>query len=186
MLTHKGTQEIRTERLLLRRFRIDDYKAMFVWASNPEVTKYLSYFPHKNPDETKELLKIWVSKYDCDTAYRWAIEYNGILIGNIDVVEQSETECHLGWQIDSPYWNKGIMTEAAKAVLDYLFNIGFEKITSAHDTRNIGSGRVMQKIGMTKYDTIENYLLDRVDRIITKECYAIAKTDCLKLKGEKE
>lgn len=78
------------------------------------------------------------------------------------------------------------MTEAAKAVSEYLFNIGFEKITSAHDARNIGSGRVMQKIGMTKYDTIENYLLDRVDRIITKECYAITKTDWLKLKVEKE
>ncbi len=55
----------------------------------------------------------------------------------------------MGWQIDSPYWNKGIMTEAAIAVYDFLFNkVGFEYIEAAHIDKNIGSGRVMQKVGM--------------------------------------
>ena len=46
MLTHKGTKTIITERLILRQFRVDDANDMFVWASNPEVVKYLSYKPH--------------------------------------------------------------------------------------------------------------------------------------------
>lgn len=181
MLKHKGTQEIKTERLLLRRFLIDDYKDMYVFASSPEVTKYLSYKPHESPNTTKELLILWVNRYDNENTYEWAIEYNGKVIGSIDVVEQNETECYLGWQLDYPYWNKGIMTESAKAVVDYLFDVGFEKIGANHDTRNIGSGKVMQKIGMTKYATIENFLLDKVDRIIDKDCYAISKNEWLAL-----
>ena len=55
----------------------------------------------------------------------------------------------MGWQIDSTYWNRGIMTEAAKAVFNYLFNeVGFEYIEAAHIDKNVGSGRVMQKAGM--------------------------------------
>ena len=56
----------------------------------------------------------------------------------------------MGWQIDKPYWNRGYMTEAARAVFEYLFcEIGFHRIYSGHDTRNPASGKVMQKLGMT-------------------------------------
>ena len=60
MLTHKGTKTIITERLILRQFRVDDANDMFVWASNPEVVKYLSYKPHTSSKATAELLKGWV------------------------------------------------------------------------------------------------------------------------------
>ena len=82
------------------------------------------------------------------STYNWAIEFQGVVIGNIAVVTQDDEyfTCHLGWQIDKPYWNKGIMTEAAKAVIDYLFDqVHYDRIASGCDTRNIGSSRVMQK-----------------------------------------
>ena len=186
MLNHKGTQEIKTERLLLRRFVIDDYIDMFIWASNPEVTKYLSYHSHKSAEDTKKLLELWVKYYDNNATYNWAIEYNNKVIGNISVVEQNENECELGWQIDVLYWNKGIMTEAAKAVADYLFGVGFEKIISGHDTRNIGSGRVMQKIGMTKVGKIHNYVLDKDGRIFDKARYEITKEEWIKGKEKQK
>lgn len=186
MLIHRGTQEIRTERLILRRFKIEDYKDMFTWASNPQVTKYLSYKPHKTPNDSKELLSQWVKYYKSKRTYNWAIEYNGKAIGSISVVSKHRSECHLGWQIDSLYWNKGIMTEAAKAVLDYLFNAGFKKVAAAHDTENIGSGRVMQKIGMTKYCTVPNAVLDKDDRIYERDCYEISKSDWQRKKEDKK
>lgn len=55
------------------------------------------------------------------------------VIGNISIVAMDHEcfSCYLGWQIDVPYWNQEIMTEAAKAVVDYLFGIvGFDRITS--------------------------------------------------------
>lgn len=184
MLIHRGTQEIKTERLILRRFKIEDYEDMFVWASNPEVTKYLSYETHKTPNESKETLCLWVKYYKSKRTYNWAIEYNGKAIGNISVVKQHRSECHLGWQIDIKYWSKGIMTEAANAVLDYLFTVGFKKISSAHNIENIGSGRVMQKIGMTKYCTIPNAVLSKNNTIYTRDCYEILKEDWKRNKSD--
>lgn len=150
-LNHIGTEPIVTERLTLRRFVIDDYKDMFTFASNPEVVKYLSYKPHESPKHTRTLLESWVKGYESNQTYNWAIEYDEKLVGSISVVEIDNRcfSCHLGWQLDIPYWNKGIMTEAANAIVDYLFNkVGFDRISSGCDTRNIGSYRVMEKIGM--------------------------------------
>lgn len=179
MLLHKGTETIITKRLILRRFTMDDCEDMFVWASNPEVTKYLAYHSHRTIDDSMEIISLLISKYENLSTYNWAIEYNGTVIGNIDVVEQDEISCHLGWQIDKLYWNMGIMTEAATAVLEYLFAVGYKYISSAHDAKNIGSGRVMQKIGMTEYQTIPDFIFDKDGRVIEKVCYKISKEEWL-------
>ena len=53
MLTHKGTKELTTKRLKLRRFTVDDAQDMFNnWASDAEVTKFVSWPPHSTPDLT--------------------------------------------------------------------------------------------------------------------------------------
>lgn len=118
-LNHIGTNTIKTARLVLRRFQFSDHTDMFQWASDPDVVKYLSYAPHKTINETKAVLKSWIKNYSKTTTYNWAIEFQGVVIGNIAVVTQDDEcfTCHLGWQIDKPYWNKGIMTEAANAVV---------------------------------------------------------------------
>ena len=185
-LNHSGTKRIETERLILRQFELSDCDDMYQWASNPEVVKYLSYYPHKNAGETKRILKCWTEGYKNLNEYNWAIEYNGRVIGNISVVSQDNAcySCHLGWQIDVPYWNKGIMTEAAKAVLDYLFGeVGYDRIASGYDTRNVGSGRVMQKIGMTLEGSFRRYIYQKDGSIGDKNYYAILKSDWEKLKN---
>ena len=153
---------------------------MFKWASNPEVVKYLSYQPHKTIEETDSILRAWVNAYESKTTYNWTIEFEGVVIGNISVVERDDEcfSCHLGWQIDVPYWNKGIMTEAAQAVVDYLFDVvGYFRISSGHDTRNIGSGKVMQKIGMTLEGTFRKYCFQKDGSIGDKNYYAILNSD---------
>ena len=53
MITHKGTQTIHTERLILRKFTVDDAQAMFEnWASDERVTRYLTWCPHESPEAT--------------------------------------------------------------------------------------------------------------------------------------
>lgn len=149
MLNHKGTQAIKTERLLLRKIKESDYKDMYVFTVKEEVAKYVSWSVHKSVEETKALCKMWASEYSNNSRYNWAIVYDGRVIGSIDVVKIIDTTAIIGWQIDSTYWNKGIVTEAATAVRDYLFSeIGIEAIEAEYVKDNIGSGRVMQKIGM--------------------------------------
>ncbi len=149
MLIHKGTKSIKTERLLLRKIKESDYMDVLVYKSNEEVARYVSWSADTNPESAKELCRKWESGYSKEDYYFWAIEFEEKVIGNIDVVKQFGDTAIMGWQLDSKYWNKGIMTEAATAVYDYLFNmIGFERIEAAHIDKNIGSGRVMQKLGM--------------------------------------
>ncbi len=149
LLKNKGTKPIKTERLLLRKIRVSDYKDMLVLKSNEKVAKYVSWSLDTNPKNAKKLCRKWRNKYIKKSYYLWAIEFEGKVIGNIDVVKQFDDTAIMGWQIDSPYWNKGIMTEAATAVFAYLFNeVGFDYIEAAHIDKNIGSGRVMQKMGM--------------------------------------
>ena len=179
-LNHTGTNTIQTARLVLRRFQFSDHTDMFQWASDPDVVKYLSYAPHKTINETKSVLKSWIKNYSKTTTYNRAVEFQGVVIGNIAVVTQDDEcfTCHLGWQIDKPYWNKGIMTEAANAVVNYLFDeVHYDRITSGCDTRNIGSSKVMQKIGMTLEGTFRRYCYQKDGSIGDKFYYAILESD---------
>lgn len=149
---HKGTVTLHTDRLILRAFKESDYKDIYTWASNPKVTRYLSYTTHQSIETSKEIAKKWAKASESKKNYNWAIEYSGKVIGNISVVRHDDLwEAGMGWQIDYSYWNQGIMTEAAHAVFEFLFEeVGFHRIYSGHDTRNPGSGRVMEKLGMKK------------------------------------
>ena len=149
---HKGTVTLRTERLILRAFKESDYKDIYIWASNPKVTRYLSYQTHQSIETSKDIAKTWAKASENKKNYNWAIEYSGKVIGNISVVNHDDLwEAGMGWQIDIPYWNQGIMTEAAHAVFEFLFEeVGFHRIYSGHDIRNPGSGRVMEKLRMKK------------------------------------
>lgn len=179
-ITHTGTQTIVTSRLVLRPFQMADAGDTFVWASNPRVVRFLSYTPHADLSETKSVLKDWVSSYQSPAVYNWAIVYDHLVIGNIAVVSQDDAchACHLGRQIDEPYWNQGIMTEAAAAVVRYLFEkVGYDRIESGHHTRNIDSGRVMEKIGMKREGALRRYCYQKDGSIGDKNIWAILKSD---------
>lgn len=154
MLKHRGTQPIETERLLLRRIRLDDAANMYTgWTSDPEVARYCVWSPHGNKGETMQLTKLWVAAYEALDTYRWGICVKGEsdrLTGVIDVVEQDkDTEtAEIGYALSRAYWHKGIVTEALTAVLAHLFSCGYASITACHDTRNPRSGAVMRKCGM--------------------------------------
>lgn len=76
-MRHAGTQDIETPRLLLRRLLPEDAPQMYAnWASDPEVTRYLRWEPHKSPAETRELLAAWALLYPNPDYYQWAMVEN--------------------------------------------------------------------------------------------------------------
>jgi ribosomal-protein-alanine N-acetyltransferase len=153
-LKHMGTVNIETIRLRLRKFKIEDAKDMFLnWASDPEVCKYLSWGPYSDPNTCYKRVTNWVNSYTYDNTYVWAIELKGkdTVIGSISVEITNDTikSCEVGYCIGRPYWNRGIMTEALRAVMHFLFyEIGYQVIIAKHDILNKASGKVMQKAGM--------------------------------------
>lgn len=101
-MIHKETKVLETERLFLRRFKIEDAQNMFDnWASNPNVTKFLTWDPHENVEITKLIINDWLKGYEEDNYYQWAIEVkeNGELIGSISVVRINENvnEVEIGY-----------------------------------------------------------------------------------------
>ena len=181
-MNHQGTKHLETKRLILRPFIQEDASAMYRnWASNQLVTKYLTWPIHASEEATKSLLKDWVQCYSQADYYQWAIELKelGEVIGSLAVVGIQEDigEAEIGYCIGSEWWGKGIMPEAAMAVIQYLFEkVGFQRISACHDKNNPQSGRVMQKIGMQYEGTMRK--ADRNNQgIIDKVVYAILKED---------
>lgn len=156
MMNHRGTQEIETARLLLRRFRKSDALAMYEnWANDPEVTKFLTWPVHESAAVTERVLQSWLDGYEQDDFYQWAIvvkENGDEPVGSISVVEQHGIikKAEIGYCIGRSWWHKGIMTEAMGAVMEYLFEqVGFNRIEAKHDVNNPHSGGVMKNCGMT-------------------------------------
>lgn len=154
MLKKENTPWLETERLFLRKFTENDLPDMFRIYSDKEVNTFLPWFAHRSMQETKEYLKTTVfPEYDKEIAYRYAIEEKreGKVIGYISLCSIDEENCSgdLGYGLLKEYWNKGIVSEGCKAVLQRLKENGFHFITATHDVKNPASGEVMKKIGMT-------------------------------------
>ena len=174
-MKHCGTQRLETDRLILRKFVIEDAEAMYNnWASDEEVTKYLTWPAHLNVDISRSVIMDWIDSYS-DENYLWAIvpKDNGDEpIGSISVVDMKEevSMVHIGYCIGKAWWHKGFMSEALKAVMDFLFDVvDVQRIESRHDPRNPNSGKVMKKCGMKYEGTLR--CSDRNNQGICDACY---------------
>jgi len=157
-MEHKGSIIIQGNRIVLQPFKVSDAFFMFRnWANDPDVTRYMTWFPHKDIQETESVISMWEEGYSKANFYQWAILLRQIdePIGSIGVVEMDEDakSCELGYCIGKPFWHQGYTSEAVSHVIKFLFEqVKFEKITARHDVRNPNSGAVMMKCGM-KYVT---------------------------------
>ena len=161
MLNHQGSPVLCAPRLRLRPYRAGDGAQMFsAWAGDAQVTKYMGFSTHADPGVTERLAQLWVDGYESSTVYRWGVEYQGELAGDISVVRWNEEDswCELGCCIARKYWNQGLMTEALTAALEYLFRtVGFHRVQMRHDALNPASGRVMQKCGLQLEGTLRGF-----------------------------
>lgn len=149
-MNHTGSKVLQTERLVLRPFRLGDAEAMFSnWAHDGEVTKYLTWTPHKSVEKTQGLLRIWEEEAKNPECYHWAIVLDGEVVGDVALVSNKEECGTVGYCLSRKCWGKGVMTEAFLAVLKYLFEeVGFHRIEAVHSVENPASGRVMEKCGL--------------------------------------
>ncbi len=182
-MTHLGTRRIETNRLYLRPFDVADADMMFKnWANDIEVAKFLTWLPHGEIKNTEWLLNLWVSQYNNLDRYNWGIVLKsaGELIGGIDVVDVNVNakRATIGYCIGKEWWGQGIMTEGFGAVIPYLFeDIGFNSICACHDVRNIASGKVMLKCGLTYEGTLRQSATSNMGEIIDMAHYSILKNE---------
>ena len=181
-MNNKGTVTLETERLILRKYSINDAKDMFNnWATNENVTRYLTWTPYTNIDDVKCFLNYCISQYDNDETYNWCIEFkdNHQAIGSISVVclRDDINEASIGYCLGEDYWRKGIMTEAFKKVIDFLFNeVGVNRIEATHDVNNPNSGKVMAKCGLL-YEGTRKQGAVNISGICDSVIYGLTKED---------
>lgn len=171
-----GTQRIETDRLILRRYKIEDADAMYKnWASDSEVTKFLTWQPHSSVDVSRSIIEDWLKEYSDEKYYQWAIvlkDNGNEPIGGISVVHMNEdiSMVHIGYCLGRAWWRRGIMSEALKAVMDFMFDtVEVNRVEARHDPRNPNSGKVMQKCGMKYEGTLRS--ADRNNQGICDACY---------------
>ena len=151
---------LRTERLILRPWTMNDLDDFYEYARVDGVGQMAGWLPHKNKEESKEILQRFI-----DEKKTFALEYNGKVIGSLGIEEYHENELpefknkrgrEIGFVLSKNYWGRGLMPEAVNTVIKYLFEIvGLDFIVCGHFTDNLQSMRVQEKCGFKHYKLVK-------------------------------
>ena len=144
---------IETQRLILRKYTVDDAAAFLEFMSDEETNTFLPWFPLKTIDEAKKFIE---ERFMSPYRYAVCLKSDNKPIGYICLSDNESKD--FGYCLKKDYWNQGIITEASAAVIEKIKNAGYPFITATHDVNNPRSGEVMKKLGMTyKYSYIEQW-----------------------------
>ncbi len=146
------TPVLETDRLLLRPLTAADAESVFKnWTSDPEVARFMRWAVHKDVLETQKWLVSEETLIESDEVYNWGfvIKRTGELIGSGGLVfRESEGMYELGYNIMKKYWNQGLTTEAAKAIIGFGKDVLKQnRFYCCHAKENPASGSVMRKVG---------------------------------------
>jgi RimJ/RimL family protein N-acetyltransferase len=145
---------LRTNRILLRRWRNEDRDAFAMINADPLVTEFLPPMTRADSDAAADRIQRHFEQHGFGF---WALEIPGVtafagMVGlAVPRFTAHFTPCvEIGWRLGSPYWNQGYATEAARAALEYGFReLKLQQIVAFTVPTNLRSRRVMERLGMT-------------------------------------
>lgn len=143
---------LETERLILRKVKATDIHDIYHYASDDEVTKYVCWPKHLNIKMTEQFLDFLGSQYKTGNYYYWALIHkaDNKMIGTAGLPKINDSIGEIGFVIAKEYWNQGLASEVVKEVIKFGFaKLGLKKIIGYCYKKNIASGKVMTKCGMT-------------------------------------
>lgn len=179
-MKHIGAKTLETPRLILRKFTENDGEAMYRnWASDPEVTKFLTWPTHSKVEISNMIAAQWVKDSEKPDYYQWAIVLKELdePIGSISVVNMDEKtdSAEIGYCIGKAWWGKGIMSEALTEIIRFAFEgMLAKRVHARHDSNNPASGAVMKKCGMTYEGTLRKADYNN-QGICDMVCYSILR-----------
>jgi RimJ/RimL family protein N-acetyltransferase len=134
---------LETERLTLRAPRHEDVKAIAVLANDRRIAENTARIPHPYCVADAEHFVTTVNQRDGETCF--VLMLNGALIGACGI-DPRDDGAELGYWLGAGYWGRGLMTEAARAVIDYTFgDLRHETLQSGARVSNPASRRVLEK-----------------------------------------
>ncbi len=151
---------LETQRLRLRKPILADAAAIFrEYASDAEVTKYVSWRAHRNSAETRDYVRTCLAGWEARKVFHWIIEDKkdkrlmGMITARVD-----DHKWELGYVLSRSNWGQGFMTEAVKGVIDWaLKQPEIYRIWAVCDVNNRASARVMEKASMQREGTLHRW-----------------------------
>ena len=168
--------EVETPRLLLRPIQNTDAKGIFELDSDPEVHRYLGNRPIQSMKEAEGIVAYIQEQYETYGFGRWAVidkatnEFAGWSGLKYETKVRKDMDYNdLGYRLKRSFWGLGIATETALEALKFGFQtLGLDEIYAGADVNNIGSNKVLQKVGLKHLETFEYdgsphhwYMIDR-------------------------
>lgn len=171
---------IETEHLLLREYTAADEADIHEYASDPTVPRYDSWGPNTAAQTHEHILRRLCEQQTWprdDVSLAAELQDERKVIGSIRLwIVDAQNRCgEIGYTFNRRYWNNGFATEAARALLSAAFRaLNLRRIVATCDTRNTGSWRVMEKIGMRREG---RFLRDKFQKGEWRDSYAYAMLD---------
>lgn len=146
----QGTVELRTKRLILRRYCLEDVSALYQRiGSDPAMYQYSGWNPYASEELAKETVCRFLAHYDDEHFYSWVMDVDDVLYGTIGAYDYHNNQIEVGFSVVRACWGRGYATEALKKVLNYLTeNEGISCVTAWCASENRGSRNVLEKSGM--------------------------------------
>ena len=168
-----GSAELRTERLVLRRYRPEDADDLYHYlGTDPEMYQYSGWNPYATLEMAQETVCGFIDGYDDEHVYSWVMDVDDVIVGTIGAYDYKDDHIEAGFSVVKGWQGRGFATEALKKVLEYLTeNEGIPCVTAWCAAQNIGSRRVLERAGMKLVHTGKNGLVvgDRVYDKLTYE-----------------
>lgn len=169
----RDMKELETSRMRLRQFTLEDLDALSKIVGDPEVMKYIGAGGARGIQSAEKTIRIIMSHWEKHGFGIWALEEKatGKLMGWCGLQHLDKTpEVEVAYLLDSPYWRQGYATEAARAALRYGFeNLNLDRIVAITRSENVGSYRVMEKLGMRYERDAHFYGVDVIYYAIKRE-----------------
>jgi ribosomal-protein-alanine N-acetyltransferase len=143
----KNLPTLETDRLILRKMILGDTEAVFAYASDPEVTRYVIWDAHRTIEDSEIFLRSVAERYENAEVADWGIVYkgNGRFIGGCGIVgwDLENARAEIGYVLSRQYWGQGLMPEAVRAMIAFGFEkMGLNRLEARCITENTASARV--------------------------------------------
>ncbi len=158
--------ELQTPRLLLRKLKPEDAADMFEYASDPEVARDVTWEAHRSINDSRGFIDSVLKKYANKETSEWGLvlKESGKLIGTCGFVwwRPEHAKAEFGYALSRKYWGRGLMTEAAAAVIAFGFGkMKLHRLEARCIITNVGSEKVMLKNGMRYEGTTRDIVYEK-------------------------
>jgi ribosomal-protein-alanine N-acetyltransferase len=150
-----------TERLRLRIPSLEDADDIGAYASDPEVSRYVSWRRHRSPEEAREFLRRALTAIEHSQELHWVITARDSerVLGTIGLLLQGH-RVELGCVLARPHWGRGFATEAARAIVDWaLARPEIHRVWAVCNVDNLASATVLEKVGMYREGRLRRWAI---------------------------